>query len=741
MNNIRAWLERAIALEQRGDYAAARGLYEQVLAEAPEHPGALLKTALFEQAAGDLASARAKLARALRAAQKAELSTAPIRLAIAGLAERANDPAAARAAYDQVLAEVPRHPAATFGLGQLALQEGDAKAAEARFRDVIAMHSDNVAARAQLANALLAQGAADLAATELAPALASAPQSVPLRHLAATVALLQGDAIAAAAHCRAGLAVAPAHAGLLTTLGHALRASGTLAAAAEAFGAAASATPGDAAAWLAFGNACVEAELALVEAARGSPSPIDAPADLLERAMDAFERAAALQPEAVAPHAHLAMAARYACAWSRSTPAEKEVLACHATDAAHFTCSPMMAVALLSDPAVQRTAIQGWSRQTLPAPVAPARIGRRGNRLRVGYLSSDFHDHATMHLMAGLFERHDPARIESFAYASDRDDGSAMRQRLCQAFAHWTDIRALSDEEAARRIERDALDVLVDLKGHTHGTRMAILARRPAPVQLHYLGFPGTIGYAAVDGFIADAIVAPPGCESEFAEPLLRLPVCYQVNDDRRPLPAALSRRAVGLPDRALVLACFNQTYKLTEPFVSTWLEVLRERPDVVLWLWVPHAIARRNLCAFAEAKGVAAERIVFAPVARHAEHMARLRCADLALDVLPYGSHTSGSDALWAGVPLLTCRGATFAGRVGASLCVAAEMPELVTESLADYAQTLRALCADRDRLAQFRQHLERERKRLPLFDTVMFTSEFEHLLEHAAGGRWRSA
>jgi len=251
VNNIRAWLERAIALEQRGDYAAARGLYEQVLAEAPEHPGALLKTALFEQAAGDLASARAKLARALRAAQKAELSTAPIRLAIAGLAERANDPAAARAAYDQVLAEVPRHPAATFGLGQLALQEGDAKAAEARFRDVIAMHSDNVAARAQLANALLAQGAADLAATELAPALASAPQSVPLRHLAATVALLQGDAIAAAAHCRAGLAVAPAHAGLLTTLGHALRASGTLAAAAEAFGAAASATPGDAAAWLA----------------------------------------------------------------------------------------------------------------------------------------------------------------------------------------------------------------------------------------------------------------------------------------------------------------------------------------------------------------------------------------------------------------------------------------------------------------------------------------------------------
>ena len=668
MTNVRSWLERAIASEQAGDYATARSLYEQVLADAPEHPGALLKIALLEQAAGALDAARSKLERALRSAQMSRMSTAPIRLAMAGLAERANDPAAARVAYQQVLAEMPRHPAAELGLGQLALREG--------------------------------------------------------------------NATAAVAHCRAGLAVAPAHAGLLRTLGYALRASGAIAAAAEALGAAVSATPGDAAAWMAFGNACMEAELAQVEAARmpESASPIDAPSDLLERAMDAFGRAAALQPDAVAPHAHLAMAARYACAWSRSTAAESALVERHAADGADFVVSPMMAVALLSDPAAQRAAIHGWSRQTLPAPAAPARIGRRGNRLRVGYLSSDFHDHATMHLMAGLFERHDPARIEAFAYASDRDDGSAMRQRLRQAFAHWTDIRALSDIEAAQRIQSDALDVLVDLKGHTHGTRMAILAHRPAPVQLHYLGFPGTIAYGGVDGFIADAIVAPPGSESEFAEPLLRLPVCYQVNDDRRPLPAAAARSAVGLPDRALVLACFNQTYKLTLPFVSIWLDVLREQPDAVLWLWVPHAIARRNLRAFAEEKGVASERIVFASIARHAEHMARLRCADLALDVLPYGSHTSGSDALWAGVPLLTCRGSTFAGRVGASLCVAAEMPELVTESLPEYAQTLRTLCTDRDRLAHFQQHLDSERKRLPLFDTAAFTRAFERLLEDAA-------
>ena len=738
MTQVRALLERAIALEQRGEHVAARAIYEQVLAEAPEHPGALLKLALYEQAAGALAAAQALLERALRAARAARMPTMPLWLAIAGLHESANDAAAARAAYAQVLAEAPGHPAARFGLGLLALREGDATTAEEHFRAVIAQQPDNVGARAQLAAALLAQGAADLAAAELAPALAAAPASIPLRHLAATVAMRQGDFTAAGEHCRAGLALAPGHAALLAMLGRALRSSGDLAAAATALGEAAGATPADAAAWLAYGNACMEAELAHVEVARGpaSESPQEAPSDLLERAVDAFGRAVALQPDAAAPHAHLAMAARYACAWPRATAAEEALVARHAIDPAHFACSPMMAVALLSDAVAQRAGIAGWSRQTLPAPEAPARIARRGQRLRVGYLSADFHDHATAHLMAGLFDAHDPTRMETFAYASDRDDGSAMRTRLRQAFAHWRDIRMLADGQAAQLIAADALDVLVDLKGHTHGTRIALLARRPAPVQLHYLGFPGTIAYTAIDGFIADGIVAPAGCEPEFAETLLRLPVCYQVNDRRRLLPAAVPRGAVGLPERALVLACFNQTYKLTEPFMAIWLDVLREQPDAVLWLWVPHALAQRNLRAHAAHAGVASERLVFAPVAPHAEHMARLRCADLALDVLPYGSHTSGSDALWAGVPLITCSGTTFAGRVGASLCHAAGMPELVTDSMASYARELRNLCADRGRLAHYQRHLATERERLPLFDTETFTRAFERLLEDAANG-----
>ncbi len=667
---VRETLERALAVERRGDARGARSLYEQALAAAPDHPGALVRLALLDQDAGDLASARARLERALSVVQAAGRPAAPVLLALAGVHAAAADAPAARAAWERVLAEAPGEPTACHGL--------------------------------------------------------------------AVIALSAGDATRAVAHCRAGLATEPAHAGLLTALGHALRATGAPAAAAEALAAAAAATPGNAAAWTAAGNACREAEFARVEAAStaGGEVPDGDAAGMLARALDSFTRVAQLQPPAAAFHAHRAMAARYACHWPRAEAALAALVQRYTVDAAHFACSPMMAVALLADPAAQRAGIAGWTRAALPQAAAPAIVARRGDRLRIGYLSSDFHDHATAHLAAGLFEHHDRARVESFAYALEADDGSAMRQRLVRAFDHWRDVRALADDAAARAIAADALDVLVDLKGHTHGARLGILARRPAPVQLHYLGFPGTIACGAVDGFIADAVTAPAGCDGEFAERVLRLPVCYQVNDSRRPVPTPASRAAAGVPDRALVLASFNQTYKLTAPFFAAWMDALRAHADAVLWLTVPHALARANLRAAASAAGVAPDRIVFAPTLPQAAHMARLACADLALDVLPYGSHTTGSDALWAGVPLLTCRGTTFAGRVGASLLHAVGLPGLIAETPADYARRLGELCADRARLAHYRDCLERGRATLPLFDTAGFTRAFERMLEDVARG-----
>lgn len=594
--------------------------------------------------------------------------------------------------------------------------------------------------KAALARALAHErrGDAPAAADDYLQLLAAVPECADAHAGLARIAFARGDTAAVRAHARAGLAVAPAHAGLLATLGHALRAAGALGAAIEALDAAARAAPNDASGWLALGNACMDGEMVAVSRARGdsaAPRTDSSAASLLERALDAFARASALMPGAAPPAAHLAMAARYACDRERAASALRTLDACYTAAPEGFAFSPLMAIALLDDAPAQRVALRGWSAATLPppAPRAPALVSRRGTRLRVGYLSSDLHDHATAHLAAGLFEHHDRARIETFAYAADVDDGSAMRRRLRAAFEHWRDVQPLADATAAAHIREDALDVLVDLKGHTHGTRIALLAERPAPVQIHYLGFPGTIAYDAIDGFVADDIVAPRSADAEFAEPLLRLPRCYQVNDDRRPLPPAPDRPSAGLPERALVLASFNQTYKLAAPFVDLWMETLRAHRDAVLWLAVPHALARRNLRARAEQADVA-ERVVFAPVVAQTEHIARLRCADVALDALPYGSHTTGSDALFAGVPLLTCRGSTFAGRVGASLCHAVELPELVAESPAAYAALLDALCRDRTRLAHYRQHLETRRARLALFDTEGFTRDFERMLGASA-------
>jgi predicted O-linked N-acetylglucosamine transferase (SPINDLY family) len=522
------------------------------------------------------------------------------------------------------------------------------------------------------------------------------------------------------------------HAGLAAALfdyAYELRRDGKLDAAVAAFAQAAKFAPDRAVTWVAFGNACMELELATVR----TPRVVAGDEDLVAHALAAFSRAAALQAGAPLVVARRAMAARYACAWTQAGQAEADLVRLARERPAEFACDPFSAAALLTDPLMQRRGIEGWCRTELPAPAAPGLVRRRGTRLRLGYLSSDFHDHATAHLAAGLFERHDRARFEVFAYACDRDDGSAMRARLRGAFEHWRDLTGTNDADAAKAMADDALDVLVDLKGHTDGARPGIIARRPAPVQLHYLGFPGTLAYGAIDGIVVDDVVAPRGSEDEFAERLVRLPVCYQVNDDRRQLPPAASRADAGLPADALVIACFNQTYKLTQPFVAAWLDVLHEHGDAVLWLAVPHALARRNLHRFAEAHGVAPERVIFAPMLPQTAHLARLQCADLALDVLPFGSHTTGSDALFAGVPLLTCRGTTFAGRVGASLCRAVDLMELVTESLDEYRGRLRALCADRRRLAHYRMHL-RDRGRLALFDTQAFTRAYEDALTACA-------
>ncbi len=528
----------------------------------------------------------------------------------------------------------------------------------------------------------------------------------------------------------AAAALEPTNVPLRARLARARKAAGDVNGAVAELAAVVTAAPARADAWLALAGLLMEIELASPSGRARSGTPP------LVHALAAFEQALVLAPDAPGALAPAAMASAYACDWARAEALVAQLVAVARAPSRAFPVSPVMAAALFDDPALQRRSIADYAAAALPppAPRAPAAIRERGTRLRVGYLSADFHEHATAHLAAGLFESHDAARVTAFAYALDRDDGGPMRARLRRAFTHWRDLAPASDADASARIAADGLDVLVDLKGHTQGSRLGILAARPAPVQIHYLGFPGTLAWGGIDALVADAIVVPPGDERHYAEAVLRMPRCYQVNDRGRPCPPAPSRASVGLPERGLVLASFNQGYKLGRAYVDIWLDTLACHDDAVLWLSVPHVPARERLRAAAALKGVDPARVVFAPHARQDEHLARLACADLALDVLPYGSHTTGSDALWCGVPLLTHTGTTFAGRVGTSLVDAVGLRELAVDSLDRYRATLASLAADRARLAGYRRHLERGRLGFPLFDTAGFARDFERLLEDAA-------
>ncbi|HEU4647037.1 MAG TPA: tetratricopeptide repeat protein [Burkholderiales bacterium] len=391
---------------------------------------------------------------------------------------------------------------------------------------------------------------------------------------------------------------------------------------------------------------------------------------------------------------------------------------------------PFEFVAVCDDPAEQRRCAELHVARSLGARPAPLWRGERyrHDRIRLAYLSADFCEHATAYLMAGLFERHDRSRFETIALSYGPDDASPMRKRLARAFERFVDVRTLSDAAAARVLRDLEIDVAVDLKGHTADARPGILAHRPAPVQVSYLGFPGTTGTDFIDYVLADRHVLPESERAAWSEKVAYLPECYQANDAGRVIADRTPSRAeAGLPSQGFVFCSFNNNYKITPQVFDAWMRLLRQVPASVLWVLEDNTVARRNLQREAEARGVEPQRLVFAPRVPHAEHLARHRLADLFLDTLPYNAHTSASDALWAGLPLLTCTGNTFAGRVAASLLHAIGLPELVTHSLAEYEALALQLAANPGRLSALRARLAANQMTAPLFDTDRFRRHLE--------------
>ena len=441
------------------------------------------------------------------------------------------------------------------------------------------------------------------------------------------------------------------------------------------------------------------------------------------------ELALTLEPEYPYGRGELLHARMYAADWRDFAGAKADLLAL--VRAGKRAIQPFDFQAIVETPADAQACSRIWVRDKYPEmPSRPHdRLARAGaGKIRVGYVSGEFRQQATALLMAGLYERHDREKFEIIALDCGRNDQSPMRARLEKAFDRWIGIAGLSDEQAADVIRDVGIDILVNLNGFFGDARMGVFARKPAPIQVNYLGFPATLGAPYIDYILADKVTIPEAEQSFYDEQVVTLPGSYQANDDRgRPMADTPSRAAAGLPQDGFVFCNFNNAYKLTPETFDSWMRILKQVEGSLLWLLESPAPFAVNLRMEAEARGVAADRLIFAPDLPTDQHLARLSLADLVLDGLPYNAHTTGSDALWAGVPLITRKGTTFPGRVGASLLEAVGLPELVTERAADFEALAVSLATDPEALGTLRARLAGNKNRCALFDTDRFRKNIE--------------
>jgi predicted O-linked N-acetylglucosamine transferase (SPINDLY family) len=445
-------------------------------------------------------------------------------------------------------------------------------------------------------------------------------------------------------------------------------------------------------------------------------------------AVRSFEQARQLDAQLPWLAGQLYYARMKICDWSGL---EAQVAGLTATLARGQPSATPFPVLILTDSLeVQHQAAHRWMSESCPAaPVAPPTVRRApGARIRLGYYSADFYNHATAFLAAELFERHDREHFEVIGLSFGPTPGDEMQQRLAAAFDQLIDVRDGSDQEIAQLSRELGIDIAVDLKGYTRDSRAGIFARRAAPLQVSWLGYPGTMGAPFIDYLIADHTLIPPESRHHYSEQIIYLPHSYQVNDRKRRIaPQSFTRTELGLPPEGLVFCCFNNTYKITPQVFDVWMRLLREVGGSTLWLLEDNAEAAENLRREARARGIDAARLVFAPRWPLAEHLARHRAADLFLDTFPCNAHTTASDALWAGLPVLTRTGESFASRVAASLLRAIGLPELIADSAPHYQQLALALAADSQRRTALRQQLQQQRLTTALFDTEAFTRHLE--------------
>jgi protein O-GlcNAc transferase len=447
----------------------------------------------------------------------------------------------------------------------------------------------------------------------------------------------------------------------------------------------------------------------------------------LNEAIACFERAVKLDSDDAGILAAWFREKQNICDWSGFRENDTKVR--RAIEAQPSILAPLTLLALSSSAEEQLAcARQVAAKIAVPGIVIPRPQHGPSERIRLGYLSADFRSHPVAFLIAGVIERHDRRRLDVIGYSCGPDDGSAMRARLSGAFDRLVDIRDMSHALAAERIHGDGVDILIDLTGYTAHGRTAVLAYRPAPIQVNYIGYPGSMGADFIDYIIVDRFLVPMDHQPFYTERLVQLPNCYQPNEPEQATAGRTpSRLDCGLPEEGFVFCCFNTSYKLTPAFFDIWMRLLSAVPGSALWLVATNPVVIDNLRREAVGRGVAADRLVFAaPVARP-EYLARLGLADLFLDTLPYNAGATASDALWAGLPVLTCAGDTYVGRMAGALLMAIGLPELITTSLEAYEAAALRLATAPGRLAALRQRLALDRSTMPLFDIARYTRDLE--------------
>ncbi len=748
-DSIDVFLNLANALAESGQSAEAEKWLRRVLAQQPSHGSARYNLGTLYTRLGRLDEAAAEFQALLR--HYPDSADAHNSLGIVLERQLQLEPAAA--SYRKALALDARHVSALNNLGNVLRAQSRTEEAAACYTQAMQLAPAHADGYLHMGMLRASQDGLEQARALFRQALAVDPQCVEAAINLGEIHRQSGALADAMQSFRQAVSIDASNTAALNGLGALLRMQGNLNEAADCFSRAIRAAPADAKGLLNLGmlrgqqnqfeEACALLRQAVKVDKDYKPAYLKLAETLkvsgrLDEARDAYGQFLRLQPGDAAAMAGLAHVRQHLCEWDDIEPLwDKARSAIRNGEDVGIT--PFSALSIPTTPPEQQACARAWairefgwiSKQS--ARGADPVIARRSRNvpLRLGYLSWDYHEHAAAYLMAEVFELHNRDRCRVTAYSLGPDDGSAIRRRIRSACDEFVDMAALPDAAAAQRIADDDIDVLIDLNGYTLGARTAIMAYRPAPVQVNWLGFPGTMGTPCIDWILADHFIIPEGAERHYDERVYRLPDCYQPNDRRREIAAVPSRSECGLPESGVVFCCFNQPYKILPETYSAWMRVLNRVPGSVLWLLETNDIAMRNLRASAKAQGVAEERIAFAPHRPLAAHLARYRVADLALDTFPYTSHTTASDALWAGCPLIARVGDTFPSRVSGSILQAAHMSELATASLDEFESLAVQVALSPARRMALRQRLDETRMTLPLFDTPRFVENLEQAFE----------